>query len=258
MTGMSRDYLIEEYVHKGRSFADIAGEFGTYPNKIRREAIRFGISPRDKSSAQKKALKSGRHKHPTKGKKRSNETKIKISDSVSDSWKALSEKEYNKRVSQAKDRWDKMPKEDKESLMRSASEGVRRAGKEGSKMEKFLAERLRESGYVVQFHRKGLIPNEKLEVDLFLPELKTAIEIDGPAHFFPIWGEESLARNLRSDAQKTGLLITAGFAILRVKHLTKHISGKHMRDLSNMIMVELKQIELGFPPEDKRLIEVEI
>jgi very-short-patch-repair endonuclease len=105
---------------------------------------------------------------------------------------------------------------------------------------------------------KGLVPNERLEVDLFLPNLKTAIEIDGPSHFFPIWGEEHLARNLRSDSQKTGLLITRGFAILRVKHLAKHISTKHMRDLSNRIIEELEQIKLGFPKEDERLIEIEV
>jgi len=151
-----------------------------------------------------------------------------------------------------------MSKADKDALMKAAGDAVRKAGKEGSKMEKFLLEALRSSGYVVQFHRKGLVPNEKLEVDLFLPELKTAIEIDGPSHFFPIWGEASLARNLRADAQKTGLLITRGFAILRVKHLTKHISTKHMRDLSCRIIEELEQIKLQFPSEDKRLIEVEV
>ena len=258
MSGLTKEYLIEQYVHSKRSFADIASEFGTYPNKIRREAIRFGIKPRDKSKAQKSALESGRHKHPTKGTHRSKETKIKISNRVSESWKNISEKEYNRRIEQAQKRWEKMPKSDKDALMKAAGDAVRKAGKEGSKMEKFLLEALRESGYVVQFHRKGLVPNEKLEVDLFLPELKTAIEIDGPSHFFPIWGEDSLARNLRADAQKTGLLITRGFAILRVKHLTKHVSTKHMRDLSCRIIEELVQIKLQFPSEDKRLIEVEV
>jgi len=258
MSGLTKEYLIEQYVHSKRSFADIASEFGTYPNKIRREAIRFGIKPRDKSKAQKNALESGRHKHPTKGTQRSKETKIKISNKVAESWKNISEKEYDRRVTQAQERWEKMPKADKDALMKAAGDAVRKAGKEGSKMEKFLLETLRSSGYVVQFHRKGLVPNEKLEVDLFLPELKTAIEIDGPSHFFPIWGEASLARNLRADAQKTGLLITRGFAILRVKHLTKHISTKHMRDLSCRIIEELEQIKLQFPSEDKRLIEVEV
>lgn len=258
MSGLTREYLIEQYVQRKRSFADIAADFGTYPNKIRREAIRFGIQPRDKSKAQKNALKSGRHKHPTKGQERSPETKIKISNKVAESWQNISDKEYNKRIKQAQKRWKKMSKDEKKALQKSAGDAVRKAGKEGSKMEKFLLETLRRSGYVVQFHRKGLVPNEKLEVDLFLPELRTAIEIDGPAHFFPIWGEESLARHLKADAQKTGLLITRGFAILRVKHLTKHVSTKHMRDLSNNIMVQLEQIKLKFPEKNKRLIEVEV
>ena len=258
MSGLTREYLIEQYVNSKRSFADIASEFNTYPNKIRREAIRFGIKPRDKSNAQKNALKSGRHKHPTKGTQRSKETKIKISNRVSENWKNISQEEYDRRIKQAQKRWENMPQSDKDALMKAAGDAVRKAGKEGSKMERFLLEMLRESGYVVQFHRKGLVPNEKLEVDLFLPELKTAIEIDGPSHFFPIWGEDSLARNLRADAQKTGLLITRGFAILRVKHLTKHVSTKHMRDLSYRIMEELEQIKLQFPSEDKRLIEVEV
>ena len=258
MSGLTREYLIEQYVQRKRSFADIAADFGTYPNKIRREAIRFGIQPRDKSKAQKNALKSGRHKHPTKGQERSPETKIKISNKVAESWQNISDKEYNKRIKQAQKRWKKMSKDEKKALQKSAGDAVRKAGKEGSKMEKFLLETLRNSGYVVQFHRKGLVPNEKLEVDLFLPELRTAIEIDGPAHFFPIWGEESLARHLKADAQKTGLLITRGFAILRVKHLTKHVSTKHMRDLSNNIMVQLEQIKLKFPEKNKRLIEVEV
>ena len=31
-----------------------------------------------------------------------------------------------------------------------------------------------------------------------------------------------------------------------------------MRDLSNRIIEELEQIKLGFPSEDKRLIEIEV
>ena len=56
--------------------------------------------------------------------------------------------------------------------------------------------------------------NENLEIDLFIPALKTAIEIDGPAHFLPIWGQQSLERHIRADAQKAGLLINRGFVVL--------------------------------------------
>jgi very-short-patch-repair endonuclease len=137
-------------------------------------------------------------------------------------------------------------------------ESVRHKIADGAKMENFVLNKLRSLGYVVQFHRKGLLSNERLEVDLFLPELKTVIEIDGPSHFLPIWGEESLARNLKADAQKTGLLITRGFAIIRVKHISKHVSEKQMRDLTEKIIEQVELIDKKFPTKKKRLIQIEV
>ena len=113
------------------------------------------------------------------------------------------------------------------------------------------------AGYEAIFHKRGLLINDKLEVDIFLPVLKTAIEIDGPAHFLPIWGETNLNRHIRSDAQKSGLLINRGFVIIRVKNLIKNLSAKNMRDVLGAIIDELKKIEEKFPPLAKRLIEIE-
>ena len=258
MPSLTKEYLIEEYIQKKRSFRDIAAELGTYSNKIRRAAINFGIQPRNKSQAQRTALESGRHKHPTKGQSRPEEVKIKISETLSDTWSNMSDEEYQKRVDNAKRQWENMPQEQKDKLRSAAAEAVRRTTKEGSRLEKFLVNSLRENGFQVQFHRKGLIMNERLEVDLFLPELKTAIEVDGPSHFFPIWGEESLERNMRADAQKSGLLTTNGFVIVRVRHISKHVSNKHKRDLLSQVLGVLSDIQKEFPKEDKRLIEVEV
>lgn len=77
-------YYQVEYVDKQRSIHDIAKEHKTYPNKIRREILDSGYVLRDKSEAQKAALKSGRHKHPTKGKERPLETRLKIAASVTE------------------------------------------------------------------------------------------------------------------------------------------------------------------------------
>lgn len=258
MTNLTKEFLVKEYLSNRRSFGDIAKQLGTYSNKIRRAAIKFGIEPRDKSDAQSVALKSGRHKHPTKGQKRTEEVKIKISETLAETWENLSEEEYARRVEMARQQWEEMPKEQREKLRKAAAEAVRKTTKEGSRLEKFLLNSLREQGFQVQFHRKGLIMNERLEVDLFLPELKTAIEVDGPSHFFPIWGPESLARNIRSDAQKSGLLITKGFAIIRVRHISKHISNKHKRDLLSKVLGTLSSIQNKFPKENERLIEIEV
>jgi hypothetical protein len=75
-------YYQEEYVDKERSLYELAEEHKTYPNKIRREILDCGFKLRDKSAAQKAALKSGRHKHPTKGKKHTLEVRLKISASI--------------------------------------------------------------------------------------------------------------------------------------------------------------------------------
>ena len=48
------------YIENKNSFADIAIMYGTYANKIRRDAKKFNIEIRDKSEAQKNALKTGK------------------------------------------------------------------------------------------------------------------------------------------------------------------------------------------------------
>ena len=113
------------------------------------------------------------------------------------------------------------------------------------------------AGYEAIFHKRGLVPNDKLEVDIFLPTLKLAIEIDGPAHFLPIWGEESLQKHIRADAEKAGLLIARGYAILRVKNIIRNLSAKNMRDALEGVITAVKKVEKKFPPQSKRLIEIE-
>ena len=96
-----------------------------------------------------------------------------------------------------------------------------------------------------------------MEVDLFLPALNVAIEIDGPAHFLPIWGQESLDKHIRADAQKSGLLINRGFVVLRVKNIIRNLSQKNMRDALEAIVEQIEKIEKKFPPVNKRLIEID-
>ena len=53
------------YLKESKSTYEIAQEFNTYPNKIRRTLKTLGVSLRDKSKAQTVAIKNGRHEHPT-------------------------------------------------------------------------------------------------------------------------------------------------------------------------------------------------
>ena len=76
----NKDFLVREYVENNRSTYWISEKLGTYPNKVRRALKFLGVDLKSKSEAQSNALKSGRHKHPTKGRKRTEEERIKISE----------------------------------------------------------------------------------------------------------------------------------------------------------------------------------
>jgi len=253
----NKEYIIDQYVNHKKSTYEIAVDLKTYPNRIRRTLKTLGVSLRDKSAAQTVAIESGRHEHPTKGKKRTESEKIAISNGMSNYWEEMEEDERERRSEISRKQWSEMPEEDKANLRKLAAEAVRKASKEGSKIEKFIYEGLTKAGYQPIFHKRGLIPAAKLEVDIFIPSLKLAIEIDGPAHFLPIWGEASLAKHIRADAEKAGALIARGHVVLRVKNVIRNLSSKKMRDALEHVLKSVKKIEENFPPLAKRLIEIE-
>ena len=134
------DFDVLKMYDDGESVISISKHFGTYPNKIRRIIKRNGRQLRDKSEAQKFALNSGRAKHPTKGKERDDNTKIKISESLNNYWENISDEDRAKKVNRAKEAWNKMSEIERENLRRSAIAGLQKASKEGSVVEKFLYE----------------------------------------------------------------------------------------------------------------------
>lgn len=255
---MNEKDIVDMYVKKKMSTYAIAEKYGTYPNKVRRLLKKLNIPLNDKSTAQKIAIETGRSQHPTEGKERPPEVKQKISEGVYQSWQKITEKERQKRVDKSRDQWYNMTELERKNLRDAAAQAVRKASKEGSKMENFLLTELTELGYDVIFHKTGLIPSENLEVDIFLPAINTAIEIDGPAHFYPIWGEENLQKHIKADAHKSGLLLTQGFVVIRVKHLAKNLSEKHKRDVLTQLVKQLDKIKVKFPSKTKRYIELEV
>jgi very-short-patch-repair endonuclease len=213
------DLLNKLYIVEKKSFADIALSYGTYANKIRRDAKRLNISIRDKSEAQKNALIMGKHAHPTKGKERSDEIKSKIGKGVMDSWSSLSNKELKERKDKAKLNWEQLDYDTKINMQQSAIKAVRETSKTGSKLEKFIHKKLLSLGYQVQFHKEQSLLTTKLQIDLFLPTINTAIEVDGPSHFEPVWGKDSLNRNISYDQKKEGLITGKGWHLIRIKQL---------------------------------------
>ena len=246
------NHIQEYYINKGMSFADISVELNTYANKIRRDAKKFGIKIRDKSEAQSNALNSGKHKHPTKGKKRDQITKEKIGLSVMKSWDNLTDKELTTRKQKSKLAWENLDQNQKANIVSMANQAVRESSKTGSKLEKFLLNKLLSDGYSVQFHKEQILSNTKLQIDLFLDILGIAIEVDGPSHFLPVWGQDVLEKNQKYDTKKTGLIIGKGLSLIRIKQLNDFSKTRSLIIYHKL----LEAIEL-VKQNNQKLVEIE-
>jgi very-short-patch-repair endonuclease len=255
---MNSKKVIDLYLKENKSTYEIAEIMETYPNKIRRVLKKSGVELKNKSEAQKNAIKSGKTKHPTLGKQRSYEEKLKISASVKKHWQNMTEEEYAEKVKQSKDRWANMSESDKNKMLDAAIKAIQVAGKEGSKLEKYIYQELMSAGFKVEFHKKYLIQNENLEIDMYVPESKAIIEIDGPSHFLPIWGEEKLQKQIKADNNKSGLILSKGMAIIRIKHLSDSTCLADREKLRLDILKILGRLKESFPPRSKRYIELEI
>lgn len=239
-----KELLKQRYEVNKQSFADIAQDTQTYANKLRRDAIKFKIKIRDKSEAQKNALETGKTSHPTAGKKRSQATRDKIGMSVLNSWENLDETEIKKRKQNAKLSWENKSDSEKQDILKQANSAVRQAGKTGSKLEKFLLNELLSNGWNVEFHKEQSILNTKLQIDLFIPKLNVAIEVDGPSHYEPVWGDDALKRNKKYDDKKTGLIIGKGLFLIRIKQ-SKDFSKSRGTVIYNELSRVLMKIEDG-------------
>lgn len=257
MNNTLEDKVISLYNDLHKSTYEIAEMLNTYPNKIRRILKKHGYNLKSKSEAQKLAIQSGRGEHPTEGKKRTLEEKVKISSGLESHWKSMSNEEKQRRSLQAKERWDNMSSLQKDKMSKLAIDAIRKAGVHGSKLEKFIGDKVQKSGYSVEYHNKTLIPTEKLEIDLFIPEIKTIIEVDGPSHFLPIWGDEKLQKQIKADLHKSGLILSRGYAIIRVKSLGQESLNKK-EALADKVVNSLNSIKKKFPPKTKRFIEIEL
>ena len=247
--------VLEMYEIKKWSTYQIAEKLNTYPNKIRRILTKHGVDLRNAKQAQTNALQNGRSKHPTAGSSMSEETKQKISETQGKVWDSLNAKEKKYRSQIGKEAWSKKSDEEKESFIAQAQEAIRKSSRVGSKLEHFLLSELSSRKVRVEFHKEHMLVNERLEIDLFIPELSVAIEVDGPSHFEPVWGEEALEKTQSSDRQKSGLILSMGLVLIRIKH-TKGLSEKYKRETLADLKNELEKIKRRIPKKHERFIEI--
>ena len=228
--------IIHSY-NDGESVHTLAKKHGTYPTKIFRILKKAGVTLRNKSDAQKQALKVGRSQHPTEGTTRSDDVKDKISETLCHHWETADKSDI---IAKAKARWAKLSPEKKKEMHKLGIAAVRESSKNGSKLEISLREDLVKNGYRVDFHKKHFMVDTRLEIDLVLPELGIAIEINGPSHFLPIWGEKSLKRQMKADTQKYGIVLSTGFKLIIIKHLKWPIPRFAYSQLLNNVLLAIK------------------
>jgi very-short-patch-repair endonuclease len=236
--------LDELYNEKLWSWPMIAEHLGTYTNRICRDAKRLGVATRTKAESQRVALETNRIKHPTKGTKRTTDEKTRIGKKAALRWANMSDAEREKMCQMSRDKWANMTEEEKAAFQAASVKAIQEASKEGSKIEKFVHKGLIRAGYEVHYHKERFVKNERLEVDIFVPQLGVAIEMDGPSHWSPIWGEEAYERVQRSDNQKTGLLIGGGYTLIRVEQ-RKRLSLTYQNEILSSLLNVLKKIEKG-------------
>lgn len=239
---LNEEKIVELY-ESGLSPYQIAEKYGTYTQKIRRLLKKLEVPLRNKSEAQKKAIETGRSKHPTAGRERTEEEKMAISSKLVESWSNLPESEREARREQSKEIWNKKGKKEIEEMRSKAAAQIRIASREGSKLEKEVQKILSDHKYRFEAHKKDVIPTQKLEIDLFLPEIRTIIEVDGLSHFEPIWGHKQLAKQQKFDAQKEGLMLGRGFNIVRIQHLGNSLAIAKLENLKNELISILDNIK---------------
>lgn len=72
-----------------------------------------------------------------------------------------------------------------------------------SKAEDYLAELIRADfpDIAIEQNTRAILPSG-LEIDLYLPSLRLALELNGPLHYFPLYGQEKLNVIQEKDKKK--------------------------------------------------------
>lgn len=207
------------YLNEGLSMRRVAKTIGAPLATLSRFMKKHGITARNKGQAQKNFLKS--NDHQMKGRKHTAETKKQISVSLGEFWDDLSDEEreaVKRKIGSAwKRKWGSMSEQERKLMMEGLASKAKESQGQGSRLERFIADELRKRGYFVEERSTNYTAGKDFEVDLALPTERIAIEVDGPTHFLPIYGENHLERQQERDARKDDMINSIGYSVLRVR-----------------------------------------
>ena len=207
------------YQDEGKSLREVAKTLGVSAPTLSRYMKKYGIVARDKAQAQKNYLNN--NEHQMKGRSHSDETKQKISNSIGEFWESLSHEEEEalraKIGSAWKKKWASMSQQARSAMIEGLSNKAKESQGDGSRFERFVAHELRKAGYLVEERTTNYTAGKSFEIDIALPKEKIAIEIDGPSHFLPIYGEKQLFAQQERDERKNKMVNSSGYSVLRIR-----------------------------------------
>lgn len=219
MVEINEQEVIRLYTEEGKSMRVVSKDLKIPLATLSRFMKKNNIIARSKAQAQKNFLKD--NDHQMKGRTHSDETKKKISHSLGDFWDGLSDverEEVKKKIGSAwKRKWGSMSEIERKTMMEGLALKAREVQGQGSRLERFIAEELRKRGYVIEERSTHYTAGKNFEVDLALPKEMIAIEVDGPTHFLPLYGEEHLEQQQVRDVRKDDMVNAIGMSMLRVR-----------------------------------------
>jgi very-short-patch-repair endonuclease len=219
MANLNESEIRDLYIEKGLSMRAIAKRLDVTLATLSRFMKRHGIVARTKAQAQRNYLKD--HDHQMKGRRHTDAAKRKISSSLGEFWEGLTEEqrdEVKRKIGSAwRRKWAAMSEQARKLMMEDLASKAKGAQGKGSRLERFIAEELRKRGYVIEERSTNYTAGKDFEVDLALPVEMIAIEVDGPTHFLPIYGEDHLKQQQERDARKDEMINAVGYNVLRVR-----------------------------------------
>jgi len=115
-----------------------------------------------------------------------------------------------------------------------------------SKLEIWLQQKLREiyPDIVMHYNRKDAINSE---LDIFIPELKLAFELNGIFHYEPIYGEEKLKMSKNNDERKMQACFARGIELCVInttaqKHFKESTSQKFLTIITTIVNKKIKGV----------------
>lgn len=119
-------------------------------------------------------------------------------------------------------------------------------GTRRSKLEIYICQRLKEDFPQLEVYenRRDIIDSE---LDIYLPQLRLAIELNGIFHYEPIYGKDNLIKIKNNDRQKIIKCYEAGIELLVIdttnqKYFKESTSKKYYDIIKNIITDNLQRV----------------